>query len=55
MTEASLSFAREEAAQEQMRLVDMGALTSSVCADLADAGRAVSCAETGGFAMRAAR
>ena len=38
MAEASLSFAREEAAQEEMRLVDLGALTSSVCADLADAG-----------------
>ena len=38
MAEATLSFAREEAAQEPARLVDMGALTSSVCEDLADAG-----------------
>lgn len=52
MAEASLSFAREEAAQEQTRLVDMGALASSVCADLADAGRDVTCAEDSSFAMR---
>ncbi len=52
MAEASLSFAREEAAQEQTRLVDIGALTSSVCADLADAGRDVTCADDGSFAMR---
>jgi signal transduction histidine kinase len=52
MAEASLSFAREEAAQEEMRLVDLGALTSSVCADLADAGLDVSCDDTGSFAVR---
>lgn len=52
MAEASLSFAREEAAQEQSRLVDVGALVSSVCADLADAGRAVSCGDTASFTMR---
>lgn len=52
MAEASLSFAREEAAQEQSRLVDVGALASSVCADLADAGRAVSCGDTESFTMR---
>ena len=52
MAEASLSFAREEAAQEQTRLVDIGALTSSVCEDLADAGLAVTCAETADFAVR---
>lgn len=52
MAEASLSFAREEAAQEQTRLVDVGALVSSVCADLADAGLSVTCADTGSFAMR---
>ena len=51
MAEASLSFAREEAAQEQTRLVDMGALTSSVCEDLADAGLAVTCDDTGDFAV----
>ena len=49
MAEASLSFAREEAAQEQTRLVDMGALTSSVCEDLADAGLAVTCDDTRRF------
>ena len=52
MAEASLSFAREEAAQEQTRLVDIVALTSSVCEDLSDAGLAVACADTGNFAMR---
>ncbi len=52
MAEASLSFAREEAAQEQTRLVDIGALASSVCADLADAGRDVTCADGSSFAMR---
>jgi len=52
MAEASLSFAREEAAQEQTRLVDVGALTSSVCADLADTGQAVTCADNGSFAVR---
>ena len=51
MAEASLSFAREEAAQEQTRLVDMGALTSSVCEDLADAGLAVTCDDSGDFAV----
>ena len=52
MAEASLSFAREEAAQEATRLVDMGALISSMCEDLADTGLAVTCAETDGFAVR---
>ncbi|MBI4725381.1 MAG: HAMP domain-containing protein, partial [Rhodomicrobium sp.] len=52
MAEASLSFAREEAAQEETRLVDLGALISTVCADLSDAGLAVTCADTGSFAMR---
>ena len=52
MAEASLSFAREEAAEEEMRLVDLGALTSSVCADLADAGLDVSYDDTGSFAVR---
>jgi signal transduction histidine kinase len=51
MAEASLSFAREEAAQEQTRLVDIGALASSVCEDLADAGLAVTCDDTGDFAV----
>ncbi|MGA7329171.1 MAG: ATP-binding protein [Rhodomicrobium sp.] len=52
MAEASLSFAREEAAQEQTRLVDVGALISTVCADLADTGLDVSCADTGSFTLR---
>ncbi len=52
MAEATLSFAREEAAQEPARLVDMGALTSSVCEDLADTGLDVTCADTGDFAVR---
>jgi signal transduction histidine kinase len=52
MAEATLSFAREEAAQEQTRLVDMSALTSSVCEDLAEMGLDVACAGTGDFAVR---
>jgi signal transduction histidine kinase len=52
MAETTLSFAREEAAQEPARLVDMGALTSSVCEDLADAGLDVTCADTSDFAVR---
>jgi signal transduction histidine kinase len=52
MAEATLSFAREEAAQEPARLVDMGALTSSVCEDLADTGLDVTCGDTGDFAVR---
>jgi signal transduction histidine kinase len=52
MAEATLSFAREEAAHEETRMVDVGALISSVCADLADTGFAVTCAETGSFTVR---
>jgi signal transduction histidine kinase len=52
MAEATLSFAREEAAQERTRLVDVGALISTVCADLADTGFPVECAETGSFTLR---
>ncbi len=52
MAESSLSFAREEAAQEPTRLVDVGALISSVCADLADAGLDVICPDPGSFAIR---
>lgn len=52
MAEATLSFAREEAAHEETRMVDVGALISSVCADLADTGLAVACAETGSFTIR---
>jgi signal transduction histidine kinase len=41
MAEATLAFAREEAAQEDTRLVDLAALVDSVCADLADMGQDV--------------
>ena len=36
MTEATLAFAREEAGGEETRLVDLAALTESLCSDLAD-------------------
>jgi signal transduction histidine kinase len=52
MAEATLSFAREEAAQEKTRLVDVGALVSTVCADLADTGFPVECAEPASFTLR---
>jgi signal transduction histidine kinase len=52
MAEATLSFAREEAAQEETRLVDVGALISTVCADLTDTGLPVECEETGSFTIR---
>jgi signal transduction histidine kinase len=48
MAEATLSFAREESAQEETRLVDAGALIATVCTDLADTGLDVAfeeCAE----------
>ena len=38
MTEATLAFAREEAAPEDTRRVDLAALIGSLCADLADIG-----------------
>jgi signal transduction histidine kinase len=41
MAEATLAFAREEAAQEDTRAVDLAALIDSVCADLADLGQDV--------------
>jgi signal transduction histidine kinase len=41
MTEATLAFAREEAATEETRRVDLAALVDSVCADLADLGQDV--------------
>ena len=41
MTEATLAFAREEAATEETRTVDLAALVDSVCADLADLGQDV--------------
>ncbi len=41
MTEATLAFAREDADQEETRLVDLHALIESVCDDLSDAGAEV--------------
>jgi signal transduction histidine kinase len=41
IAEATLAFAREEAAQEDTRAVDLAALIDSVCADLADIGQDV--------------
>ncbi len=41
MTEATLAFAREEAATEETRIVDLAALVESVCADLGDIGQDV--------------
>jgi signal transduction histidine kinase len=52
MAEATLSFAREEAPHEETKLVDIGALVSSVCADLSDVGLAVTCADSEGITIR---
>jgi signal transduction histidine kinase len=52
MAEATLSFAREEAAHEKTRLVDVGALISTVCADLSDTGSPIECADAGSFTLR---
>jgi signal transduction histidine kinase len=41
MTEATLAFAREEAAREDTRTVDLAALVESLCDDLAEMGLAV--------------
>ena len=38
MTEATLAFAREEAAREDTRMVDLSALVESLCDDLAELG-----------------
>lgn len=38
MTESTLAFAREEAATEPTRVIDINALIESLCADLADLG-----------------
>ncbi len=45
MTEATLAFAREEAAREDTRSVDMAALLESLCEDLAALGMEVTFAE----------
>jgi signal transduction histidine kinase len=52
MAEATLSFAREEAGQEEMRLVDGGALIFAICADLSDTGMAVECTDPERFTIR---
>jgi signal transduction histidine kinase len=52
MAEATLSFAREEGAQEETRLVDIGALVASVCEDLADTGKAVECQDFGPLTVK---
>lgn len=51
MVDSVLAFAREEADQEPARAVDLGALVDSVCADLADAGLAVECADLPGVSI----
>jgi len=45
MTEATLAFAREEAAREETRAVDLAALVDSLCADLAALGKDVTFAD----------
>jgi signal transduction histidine kinase len=52
MTEATLTFAREEAAGEPTRLVDLAALAESVCNDLADLGGEVTFLDSGRIAYR---
>jgi signal transduction histidine kinase len=47
MTEATLVFAREEAAREETRSVDLAALVESLCLDLADMGMDVAFAGAG--------
>lgn len=42
MAEATLAFAREEAAREDTRVVDLAALVDAVCADIAEIGEDVS-------------
>ncbi len=41
MIESTLAFAREDAEQEEPRVVDLSSLVESICDDMADAGRAV--------------
>jgi signal transduction histidine kinase len=42
MTEATLTFIREESAPEETRLIDLAALVESLCDDLSDTGKPVS-------------
>lgn len=41
MIASTLAFAREDAEREEPRIVDLSALTESICADMADTGRPV--------------
>lgn len=43
MISATLSFAREDTEKEEPRIVDLGALVSSIADDLVDMGKAVEC------------
>jgi signal transduction histidine kinase len=52
ITEATLTFAREQAVGEPTRMVDVAALTESICDDLADLGRDVSFTENSRIAYR---
>jgi len=54
MTEAALAYAKggELEALEEPRLVDVGALVSSVCDDLADMGAPVECNDPESFSLR---
>ncbi|SKA17212.1 ATP-binding protein [Consotaella salsifontis] len=45
MIRSTLAFARQDAEGEPMQRVDLGALIQSLCDDLAEVGRPVSCAE----------
>ncbi|MBT3071684.1 HAMP domain-containing protein [Rhodomicrobium sp. Az07] len=53
MTESALAYAKggELEELEESRLVDVGALVSSVCADLADMGAPVECSDTPSFSL----
>jgi signal transduction histidine kinase len=51
MIAATLSFARDDAVQEDVVEMDVGALVQSLCDDLADAGEPVTCAEPPRAAM----
>jgi signal transduction histidine kinase len=52
MVASTLSFARQDALKEPSRLVDLGALLTSLCDDLVDAGMAVECGPLGKLPYR---
>ncbi|MEK9662234.1 MAG: ATP-binding protein, partial [Alphaproteobacteria bacterium] len=52
MAEATLAFARDDAAAEETRPVDLAALLQSLADDLADLGHDVTCAEAPALAYR---